>query len=51
MKTARKTIGMRKSGIAAAMALAFAVSLGLGGCGGGENAGNMTSFSANATKS
>jgi cobalt-zinc-cadmium efflux system membrane fusion protein len=51
MKTARKTIGMRKSGIAAAMGLAVAVSLGLGGCGGGENAGNMTSFSANATKS
>jgi cobalt-zinc-cadmium efflux system membrane fusion protein len=51
MKTARKTIGTRGLGIAAAMALAFAVSLGLGGCGGGENAGNMTSFSANATKS
>jgi membrane fusion protein, heavy metal efflux system len=51
MKTASNTNGMRKSGIAAAMGLVVALSFALAGCGGGESAGNMTSFSANATKS
>ena len=51
MKTIRNISGGAEATIAAAILFAFAASLALGGCGSGENAGNMTSFSANATQS
>ncbi|MGB6428985.1 MAG: efflux RND transporter periplasmic adaptor subunit [Candidatus Acidiferrales bacterium] len=57
MKTTEKhTSGGRKWDAGAAIALGFALgatalAFALGGCGSGENASNMTSFSANATKS
>jgi membrane fusion protein, heavy metal efflux system len=48
----RRKIGLRREWrFGAAIAAACALALGIGGCGSGENASNMTSFTANATKS